>query len=375
MRENYDPSGNTMNVTDLSHACATKTQAEVTKEFVNAASFILSAAVGGGDGKGKKAAAKKIKRTGKPLWDPAKFEPKQWFSQTAYLQVTEIAGNKITVENSFGNTLYVSKDILEGMYSGDHFVKEVPMNMTALAELLHSVKDHVFTVAFRKQPTEDHAVELLEKVDKSAFKDAKKLSQLSKDLIAGSECTMTCHLVQVENNLGRSLVIDLNAKGPSKFRQIDHRSIEHIIFENAKYVLKKGAKPFEEDYEKKKAEPKWDSSKLAVGNWFSGTSYYQAVDDKGAQVICRSQGKDIEISKDILEYEMHNSSVHAEEEKISLTNVATKLAEANSKCFTVCFTTKVDEKQVQEKLKAVKGKLSEAQARELAKEILVGEEK
>jgi len=78
MQENYDPSGNTMNVTDLSKACATKTQAEVTKDFVAAASFILSAAVGGNAGKGGKkgAAAKKVKRTGKPLWDPKKFEEK-----------------------------------------------------------------------------------------------------------------------------------------------------------------------------------------------------------------------------------------------------------------------------------------------------------
>jgi len=114
----------------------------------------------------------------------------------------------------------------------------------------------------------------------------------------------------------------------------------------------------EAEEERKKNAPKWDSSKLAVGNWFSGTSYYMAVADKGDQVTCRSEGRDIDISKDILEYEMHSASVHAAEEKISLTNVATKLAEANSKCFTVCFSTKVDEKMVIEKLKAVKGKLS-----------------
>ena len=50
------------------------------------------------------------------------------------------------------------------------------------------------------------------------------------------------------------------------------------------------------------------------------------------------------------------------------------MAEANSKCFTVCFTTKVDEKMVQEKLKAVKSKLSAQQAKALAREILVGKE-
>lgn len=326
---------------------------------MNAASFILSAAVGGGKGGKKGAAAKKVKRTGKTLWNPKKFEAKQWFSQTAYLNVTEIAGNRVTVENSFGNLLYVSKDILEGMYSADHFKKEVPVNMTALAELLHSVQDHIFTVEFRKQPTEENAAELLEKTDAKTFKDPKKLAQLSKDLIAGQTVKMTCHLIQVENNLGRSLVIDLSSKSANKFRQIDHRSLDYIIFQNVKYVLKKGAKKME-DEEHKKDEPKWDTKRLAVGNWFSGTSYYQAVTDKGDQVICRSQGKDIEISKDILEYEMHNSSVHDEEQKISLTQVATVLAEANSKCFTVCFTTKVDEKMVLEKLKGIKGKLSAA---------------
>jgi hypothetical protein len=29
---------------------------------------------------------------------------------------------------------------------------------------------------------------------------------------------MTCHLVEAENMLGRSTVIDLNAKGENKFR-------------------------------------------------------------------------------------------------------------------------------------------------------------
>ena len=71
---------------------------------------------------------------------------------------------------------------------------------------------------------------------------------------------------------------------------------------------------------------------------------------------------------------MHNASVAAEEQKISLTNVATVLAEANSKCFTVCFTTKVDEKQVLEKLQEVKAKPNAEKARALAKELLVGKE-
>jgi hypothetical protein len=61
-----------LNITDLAHACSTKSQAEVTKEFVKAASYILSAAVCGGGKPGAKGAkpAGKIVRKSAPLWDP-----------------------------------------------------------------------------------------------------------------------------------------------------------------------------------------------------------------------------------------------------------------------------------------------------------------
>jgi len=112
-----------------------------------------------------------VKRTGKPLWDPKKFALKQWFSQTAYNKVEAIEGNKITVKNSYDNMLYVSKDILENMNSGDHFKKEVAMNLTGLAELLHTVQDHVFTIGFRKQPTEEAAAEVLKNTPAATFKN------------------------------------------------------------------------------------------------------------------------------------------------------------------------------------------------------------
>ena len=67
--------------------------------------------------------------------------------------------------------LYVSRDILENMYSGDHFNKEVPMNVTGLAELLHTVQDHVFSVGFRRQPTEENTADLLKSTTAATFKN------------------------------------------------------------------------------------------------------------------------------------------------------------------------------------------------------------
>jgi hypothetical protein len=42
------------------------------------------------------------------------------------------------------------------------------------------------------------------------------------------------------------------ATTPNKFRQVDHRTIEWIVFKNVKYVLKKGAKKGGDDQEEEK---------------------------------------------------------------------------------------------------------------------------
>ena len=97
MIEAYKTQGLTLNVTDLAQACATKTQAEVTKDFVAAASYILSAAVGG-KSTGKKGGVA-AKPRGQPLWDPKKIEKDQYLSQTTYYNVIGLTGADVTVEN------------------------------------------------------------------------------------------------------------------------------------------------------------------------------------------------------------------------------------------------------------------------------------
>ena len=309
---------------------------------------MLSVTLGG---KGKKGAAAKVVRKEKPLWDTKQLAPEQWLSQTAYLTVKDITGSRITVENSFGQTMHVSKDIIEKMHSANHFKITVPMNMTSLAELLESVGDTVFSVRFHKKLNEEQVQKRLQETKLSDLKDKSAFSTLAKQLLEGEICEMVCCLVKADSRLGRSTVIDLTSTNENKFRQIDHRTIEHIIVNNAKHELKKGSKKAEsDDAEKKKDEPKWDFLKLAVGNTFSGTSYYKTIDIKGDQVITRCQETDIAVSKDILEYEMYSASVHATEEKITLTQMAELLEEAKTTCFTVCFTSKVDEAVIRERL-------------------------
>lgn len=272
--------------------------------------------------------------------------------------------------------MHVSRDIVEKMVSGTHFAREVGMNMTGLAELLETFSDTIFSVSFHKQPTVDGALEKLESTSFKDLKDSKKVAALAKDLTQGELCQITGHLVKVENNLGRSTVIDLTAKGDNKFRQVDHRTIEWIIFKNIKYVLKKGGKKDDgaDGEERKRGEPLWDYSKLAVGNWFSATAYFEVKAIKGDEVMTMSDGKEITVSRDILEHEMHNACVFAKEEKLALTKVVKELKEANSVAFTICFNTKVDEKHVSERLASLTEK-DFKDKKALAKELLTGYEK
>ena len=102
---------------------------------------------------------------------------------TSYLTVLGVGSanhNLITVKNQFGQDLQMSKDLLETMYSANHFDREVSLNMTGLAELLQSVQDHAFTVHFQKQINEENAVDALLNADPSAFTDAKQMSKLAK---------------------------------------------------------------------------------------------------------------------------------------------------------------------------------------------------
>ena len=56
------------------------------------------------------------------------------------------------------------------------------------------------------------------------------------------------------------------------------------------------------------------------------------------------------VSRDILECQMNNASVFATEEKVTMTRAAEILQDVHTACFTICFTVKVDEKVVQERL-------------------------
>lgn len=347
MKENHK----SLTVTDLAHATKTKSDEEVTKMFVESASYILRAAVGGKTS-GSKAAARKA--VGKPQWDEKQMQVGQNFSCISYLRVDAIDGDKITVKNHLGGAWFISKDLLvRDMWSADHYDKEIKCTMTDLSEILEGCRDTIFTVSFK---TKIHPKQVHEKLQSVTYKELKneaKIKDFSKVLIEGEQCTITGHLIDCENNLGRSTVIDLNKKVPFNFRQVDHRTIDYIIFKNVKYSLGRKPTGFDEELPLKvdKKAPRWDGNKLAVGNWFSQVTYYkltEIVDKDTVKVRTPASSQELTLSKDILIKEMQNGSAFDSVEKINRSEMVDKLLEAKESVMTIKFHKKVDDKYVRE---------------------------
>ena len=351
MKENHSE----LTVTDLAKASQTKTAAEVTKMFVDSASFILRATVGGKATRSN-AAERKAVSGGDPLWDAKQMKVGQNFSCISYLRVDKIDGDKITVKNQLGGAWFISKDLLvRDMWSADHFDKEVKVTMTDLSEIIQSCRDTIFTVSFKKKiDAKQVEAKLLSSTYADLSVDA-KMKEFSKQLVEGEACTLTGHLIDCDNFLGRSHMIDLNAAAPNNVRQVDHRTIDYIIFKNVKYVLGRKPAGFAEDLPLKvdRSAPRWDVAKLAVGNWFSQITYYnllEIVDKDTVKVKTSQNDQELILSKDILLTEMQNGSAFNTTEKISRTEMVEKLLNAKESVMSIKYHKKVDDKFVREVL-------------------------
>ncbi len=67
---------------------------------------------------------------------------------------------------------------------------------------------------------------------------------MSKVLTQSKRSVITGYLVNTENNLGQSSVIDLK---DNTVKQVDHRTIEWIVFKNVKYLINKKGKREDND--------------------------------------------------------------------------------------------------------------------------------
>ena len=171
-------------------------------------------------------------------------------SETQYYEVIKIDSMSIKVRNERGMEFQVSNAIVEeGMYSAHQVSVEPEHNLevtrTELIEIFRNVGDTVFTVCFNKQPDADTINEAIESLNNGKILPIKEMKKVVKEAFKGEVRVLTGYLINTETGFGRSMVIDLNlARGTNpnwdaRIRQVDHRSLNYLIWKNTKYTVKK----------------------------------------------------------------------------------------------------------------------------------------
>lgn len=141
-----------------------------------------------------------------------KLKSGDFISTSQYLKVEEIDLNTKTVKavNREGRNLELQFDDYEinDYYSNCCFEETKKVSRTEIARKLGEVGDKVFSISYNK--------------------------------LNGEERILVGNLVNQDNVLGFTSVIDLNIDPNDKskgFRKVDNRSINYLVFNNIKYTV------------------------------------------------------------------------------------------------------------------------------------------
>ena len=176
-----------------------------------------------------------------------KLKVGDYLSETQYYKILKINSKTVALINEKGIKYNFEKElIVEAMHSASLYEIEKKVNRTEINEILQQAGNNIFTVNFHKQVKEKDIKEKL--VDTIKDEDGnllnsedieKKLKKISKELTKGEERTLIGYLVELNSQMGRSLVIDMEiAPEQNRIRQIDHRTINWLILNNTKYIVK-----------------------------------------------------------------------------------------------------------------------------------------
>lgn len=168
-----------------------------------------------------------------------------FLSMITFMKVTEKAYNGIQVVDEDGKNLNIGHGVFESNIYSTQFTEEKKVSKTELAEILISARDAVIQVNFNKQASADTIHKKL--IDADGKQIRKKLLA---NLLKGEERTLTGYVIGSEQILGRSVVIDLEiekkllltknetSEWDQRQRQVDHRTINWLIYKNVKYISK-----------------------------------------------------------------------------------------------------------------------------------------
>lgn len=169
----------------------------------------------------------------------------QFLSRTSYMKVIEVyfANGSVKVENEDGMQWNIGNEIVaRECFTANQFTEERTVTRTELIRIFGTVGDAVYTVNYNKQPKVEDAFDAV--ANNGKLKSNAEMKKLLKEKMKGEERTLIGYTIKLEPEWGRSMVVDLectdkNAKGGrDNIRQVDHRTLNWLIFKNVRYVVK-----------------------------------------------------------------------------------------------------------------------------------------
>lgn len=178
--------------------------------------------------------------------DINKIQVGEYLAEIQYYKVVKVNPKTIKVISDKGIESIIDKDLVFEMYSANQYQTEKYVTRTEINHILANIGQQIFTINFNKQvKSQDIKNKLLKAIKDEqgnplTYEEIEKnLQKISKDLNKGEERTLIGYLLEVNNEMGRSTAIDLEIeKGQNRLRQIDHRTINYLIFKNTKYIVK-----------------------------------------------------------------------------------------------------------------------------------------
>lgn len=137
-----------------------------------------------------------------------KIKPGEVLSTTMYLTVLSKDKDSIRVRDNHNREFTVKgvQLIEQTMHSSAQYEKVLPVTRTELADILTRAGDTVFEANFVKQD--------------------------------GTSRVLVGRLLDVENTMGRSNAVDLQITAGHNQRQIDHRTLNYLVYKGNKYEVK-----------------------------------------------------------------------------------------------------------------------------------------
>lgn len=178
--------------------------------------------------------------------DVSLLVPGDVLSRVSYMHVVSKTDTTITVKNEAGLQWTIGKDIVESeCVSADHFINHVKVSATELARIMHEdVRNTCFTAMFAKKLTVERIKELLSEEAVTELNvgtpptKKRKRHDIASQIMSGEKRVLRGYAQKSDAFMGRASVIDMDVVGPHKQRQVDFRTLDHIIVNGTKYSLR-----------------------------------------------------------------------------------------------------------------------------------------